>query len=124
MFNAINPHLEEGYKVTWDKVVQHTPWIRKHLTGDSAMVKQIWQQRILLEGHSSELEIAMEEFYNRELRRLEMPLQGVPKDKLASKTATGLYRGKDLRLHLKTSTLGDGWSHIPPKDPGLDVGKK
>ena len=41
VLNTINPHLEEGYKVTWDEVVHHMPWIRKHLTGDSALVKQI-----------------------------------------------------------------------------------
>ena len=89
--NTINPHLEPGYKVTWEEVVHQMPWIRKRLAGDSALVKQIWWQPILLEGHSSELEIAMEEYYNLELCRLEMPLEGTAKNKLGgSKTVTGL----------------------------------
>ena len=124
MLNTINPHLEEGYKVTWDEVVHHTPWIRKRLMGDSALVKQIQRQPIPLEGHSSELEMAMEEYYNRELRCLETPMQGATKDKAVSKTITGLSRGQDLKLHLRRSMPGDGWSHVQPKDPGPDVGKK
>ena len=77
--NTINPHLEEGCKVTWEEVVHQTPWIRKRLTGNNALVKQIWCQPIPLEGHSSELEIVMEEYYNLELRRLETLLEGVSK---------------------------------------------
>ena len=41
VLTTINPYLEEGYKVTWEEVVKHTPWIRKCLMGDSALVKQI-----------------------------------------------------------------------------------
>ena len=68
-----------------------TPWIRKHLASNSALVKQIRHQPILLEGHSSELEIVMEEYYNLELRRLETPLEGASKNKPGgSKTVTGL----------------------------------
>ena len=88
--NTINPHLEEGCKVTWEEVVHRMPWIRKCLTGNDALVKQIWCQPIPLEGHSSELEIAMEEYYNLELQRLETPLEGVSKNKPGgSKTVTG-----------------------------------
>ena len=39
--NTINPHLEPGYKITWEEVVCQMPWIWKHLAGDSALVKQI-----------------------------------------------------------------------------------
>ena len=77
--NTINPHLEEGCKVTWEEVVHRTSWIRKCLTGNNALVKQIRRQPIPLEGHSSELEIAMEEYYNLELQRLETPLEGRPR---------------------------------------------
>ena len=89
--NTINPNLEEGYKVTWEQVVCQTPWIRKRLAGNSALVKQIWHKPIPLEGHSLELEIVMEEYYNLELRRLETLLEGVSKNKRGgSKTVTGL----------------------------------
>ena len=123
VLSTINPHLEEGYKVTWEEVVKCMLWIRKYLTGDSALVKQIWRQPILLEGHSSDLEIVMEKYYNQELRCLEMPMQGVPKDKPASKSTTGLRRGQNLKLHLKRG-MGDDRSQVPPKDLGPDVGKK
>ena len=77
--NTINPHLEEGCKITWEEVVHWMPWIRKRLTGNNALVKQIRCQPIPLEGHSSELEITMEEYYNLELQRLETPLEGASK---------------------------------------------
>ena len=125
MVNTINPHLEEGYKVTWEEVVCQTPWVRKRLAGSNALVKQIRCQPIPLEGHSSELEIAMEEYYNLELWRLETPLEGASKNKPGgSKTVTRLGRRQDLKLHLRRSTLGEDWSHVQPKDAGLDVGKK
>ena len=91
--NTINPHLEEGCKITWEEVTCWMPWIRKCLTSNNALVKQIWCQPIQLEGHSSELEITMEEYYNLELRRLETLLEGVSKvvpTLGGSKTVTGL----------------------------------
>ena len=41
VMGTINPHLELGYKVTWEPVVHRTPWMRRCLVGDSAEVKQI-----------------------------------------------------------------------------------
>ena len=61
---TINPHLEQGYEVTWEQVVHQTPWIRRRLAGDSTEIKQIRRQPIPVEGQSSKLEIAMEEYYN------------------------------------------------------------
>ena len=127
--NTINPHLEEGCKITWEEVVCWMPWIRKCLTGNNALVKQIWCQPILLEGHSSELEIAMEEYYNLKLRRLETPLEGASKvvpPPEGSKTITGLGCGQDLKLHLRRSTPVEDWSHLrlQPKDAGPDIGKR
>ena len=29
-----------------------------------------------------------------------------------------------MKLHLRRSMLGEGWSHVQPKDVGLDVGKR
>ena len=56
---------------------------------------------------------------------METPLQGVVKNKPGnSKTVTRIGRSQSLKLHLNRSTLGEGWSHAEPKDPGPDVGKK
>ena len=71
VMGTIKPRLEPGYKVTWEQVVHRTPWMRRCLVGDSTEIRQIRRQPILVEGQSSELEIAMEEYYNQELRRLE-----------------------------------------------------
>ena len=79
VIGTINRHLEPCYKVIWEQVVHWTPWMRRHLVSDSTKIRQIWWQPILVEGQSSELEIAMEEYYNWELRRLETPQQGVAK---------------------------------------------
>ena len=91
------------------------PWIRKHLTGNNALVKQIWCQPIPLEGHSLELEITMEEYYNLELWRFETPLEGASKvvpPLEGSKTVTRLGHGQDLKLHLRRSMLGEDWSNM------------
>ena len=125
VLNTINPHLEPGYQVTWEEVVHQTPWIWKRPAGDNALVKQIRRQPIPLEDHSSKLEIAMEQYYNQECHRLETPLEGAPKTKPGgSKTVTRLGWRQDLKLHLRRSTPGEGWSNVQLKDPGPDVGKK
>ena len=125
VMGIINPHLEPGYKVTWEQVVHWTPWIRRHPVSDSAEIRQIRRQPIPVEGQSSKLEIAMEEYYNQELCRLETPRQGVAKNKpSSSNTVTGIGRGQTLKLRLKRAMPGEDWSHVEPKDPGLDVGQK
>ena len=122
---TINPHLESGCEVTWEEVVHQTPWIRQHLAGDSAEVKWIRRQPIPVEGQSTKLEIAMEEYYNWELKRLETPRQGAVKNNLSSsKTVTRIGWGQSLKLHLKKAMPGEGWTQMDPKDPGLDVDKK
>ena len=125
MMTTINPHLEPGCEVTWEEVVCRTPWIRRHLAGNSTKVRRIHRQPIPVEGQSSNLEIAMEEYYNQELRRLETPRQGVVKDKLdSSKTITGLGHGQSLKMHLKKVGPEKGWTHLDPKELGPDVGQK
>ena len=41
----------------------------------------------------------------------------------SSKTVTGIGRSKSPKLHLKKVMLGEGWTHMDPKDPGPDVDK-
>ena len=109
--STINPHLESGCKVTWEEVVCQSPCIRGRLAGNSAEVKQIWRQPIPVEGQSSELEVAMEEYYNWELKRLETPRQGaVNPNPTSTKTVTGVGCCQSLKLHLKKATPGAGWT--------------
>ena len=67
----------------------------------------------------------MEEYYNRELKRLETPKQGaVNPNPTSKKTFMGIGHGQSLKLHLKKATPGEGWTHAELKDLGLDVSKK
>ena len=34
-----------------------------------------------------------------------------------------LGRGETIKIHLKKTALGQGWTHVPPKDQGPDVRK-
>ena len=93
-------------------MVHRTPWIRRHLASDSAEVRWTRRQPIPVEGQSSKLEIAMKEYYNWELKRLETPMQVMAKNNLgSSKTITRICCGQSIKAHLK-------------KDPGPDVGKE
>ena len=66
----------------------------------------------------------MEEYYNRELKRLETLKQGAVNPNPTSKTIMGIGHGQSLKLHLKKATPGEGWTHAEPKDLGPDVSKK
>ena len=68
MKGTINLGLEEGYKVTWEWVIHHTPWMKKHLfNATSEEAKKIWHQPIPVAGLSSDLEVAMERCYDQEV---------------------------------------------------------
>ena len=68
IFNAINPGLEPGSKITWDDVVIRTPWMAKRLHGmTAAQEKTVWHQALPVPGVSSELEIAPERRYSEHI---------------------------------------------------------
>ena len=70
--------------------------------------------------------MALENCYNWELEKLEKEKAAKSKSgkQPGFKTLTGIGCGQTLKLHLKKATQGPGWSHVEPKDPGPDVGKK
>ena len=70
--------------------------------------------------------MALENCYNWELEKLEKEKMAKSKSgkQPGSKTLTGIGCSQTLKLHLKKATQGLGWSHVEPKDLGLDVGKK
>ena len=37
VMETINPHLEETQKVTWEKVVHQTPWMKKQLVNTTVL---------------------------------------------------------------------------------------
>ena len=68
VFNAINPGLEPGSKITWDDVVIRTPWMTKRLHGMmAAQEKMVRCQALPVPGVSSELEIALERRYSEHI---------------------------------------------------------
>ena len=75
-----------GCKVTWGHVITHTPWIQKRLFNvTSAEEWLIRRQPIPVAGVSSELEIAMEECYNEEVKKAAAEKNKAPKQKLGQK---------------------------------------
>ena len=76
-------------------------------------------QPIPVEGQSSKLEIAMEEYYNQELVRLEKPQEKVAKDKPSSSKAR-IGWGQNLKLHLKRAMLGG--KLVPCRTKGSGAG--
>ena len=127
MFNAINPGLEPGSKVTWDDVVIQTPWMTKSLHGMTGSQElTVRHQPLPQPGESSELELTLETMYSMAYAKLHPVGRGkvVAKDTPAPgiKPATpppGLPkvgRGAVPKVRLRKDNPGDGWSHIAPKD--------
>ena len=68
VMNAVNPVLPPGYKVTWDHVITHTPWMKKQLFNfTSEEERKMHCQAIPVAGISSDLEVAMEMCYNQHI---------------------------------------------------------
>ena len=66
VMNAVNPVLPQGYKVTWDHVINCTPWMKKRLFNfASEEERKMHHQAIPVAGISSDLEVAMEMCYNQ-----------------------------------------------------------
>ena len=68
IMNAVNPVLPPGYKVTWDHVITHTPWMKKQLFNFTS--EEEWKMRhqaIPVAGISSDLEVAMEMCYKQHI---------------------------------------------------------
>ena len=129
VLNTINPGLDPGSKVSWDNVVTRTPWMTKRLYGmTSTQEMTVKRQALPVRGQSSELEVILERRYSKQILRskgrgkLVVEKPTVPSQK--SDTSTGLTkvgRGDTLKLHLRRTAQGEGWS-VETKDSGLRVG--
>ena len=129
VMETINPYLEVNQRVTWEQVVYQTPWMKKWLDANSAEIRKIQRQPILVEGQSSQLKMALEMCYYQELQNLEeekvaKSKQPTPTTPSSSRIPSGVGRGQNLKLHLKKATQGPRWTHVEPKDLGPDVRKK
>ena len=133
VMTTVNPILPPGYKVTWDHVITCTPWMKKRLFGlTSEEERRMHCQPIPVVGISSVLEVTMEKCYNEcimdtaaQQKKKEQQEKPGPKSTPSSKPtlAKGKGYGKALKIHLKKAAPGQGWTPVPPKDDGTNVGK-
>ena len=133
IMNAVNPVLPPGYKVTWDHVINCTPWMKKRLFNfTSEEERKMRHQAIPVAGISSDLEVAMEMCYNQHImdtatqqkkkEQQEKPGQrATPSSKLTGIKSMGC--GETIKLHRRKKALGQDWTHVTPKDNGPDVRK-
>ena len=63
--NKLNPVVPEDLMITWDQVVERTPWVGKHLNGSEDESRAILRQPIPIPGEASELELATEASYKQ-----------------------------------------------------------
>ena len=131
--DTINSGLEEGYKVTWERVVQRTPWLQKWLyNATSEESKKIRHQPIPVAGLSSDLEVAMERCHDQEVLSLQKDKMargkpGAPiisPDAQTSRVQNSVRDGTWAKYHLKKAIQGLDWTHMEPKDPGPDVSQQ
>ena len=134
VMSTMNPVLEPGYKVSWDHVINHTPWMNKRLFNTTSEEDHwIRHQAIPVVGISSVLEVTMEQCYGEYV--LDTAAQAKKKaspEKPGGKSSPDpkpsgsktLGHGETIKIHLKKMAPGQGWTHVPPKDPGPDVGKR
>ena len=133
VMTTVNPVLPPGYKVTWDHVIAHTPWMKKRLFGlTSEEERHMCRQPIPVAGISSVLEVTMERCYNEHImdmaaqqKKKEQQGRPGPKSTPSSKPTSvkSLGHGQTLKLHLRKAMPGEGWAPVPPKDNGPDVRK-
>ena len=110
VMNAVNPVLPLGYKVTWDHVITHTPWMKKRLFNfTSEEERKMRHQAIPVAGISSDLEVAMEMCYNQHImdmaaqqKKKEHQEKPGPKPTPSSKPTgvKNIGRGETIKLHL------------------------
>ena len=117
ILNTINPGLDPGSKITWDDVVIRTPWMSKRLHSMTAAQEvTVRRQALPVQGESLELEVVLEKMYSKQV------LHSKGRGKLVTSSGlTKVGRGDALKLHLKRTAQGEGWS-VETRDSGLTIG--
>ena len=129
VLNTINPGVDPGSRITWDDVVIRTPWMTKRLHGMMASQEMtIKCQALPVKGQSSELEVVLERRYCKQLLhsrgrgKLMVENPTIPSHKpVTSSRLTKVGRGDTLKLHLKRTARGEGWS-VETRESGPNVG--
>ena len=119
VMNAVNPVLPPGYKVTWDHVITHTPWMKKQLFNFTSEEEwKMHRQAIPVVGISSDLKVAMEMCYNQHImdmaaqqKKKEQQEKPGPKAAPSSKPTRikNMGHGETIKLHLWKKAPGQDW---------------
>ena len=129
VLNTINPGLDPSSTVSWDDVITRTPWMTKQLYGMTAAQEMtVKHQALPVRGQSSELAVVLERRYSEQIMcskgrgKLIAEKPASPSQKSGTPTRfTKVGRGDALKLHLRRTARGEGWS-VEAKDLGPRVG--
>ena len=125
VMKSLNPVVPEDLRITWDQVVDWTPWVGKHLEASEDESHTILRQPIRVAGEASNLELATEECYEREVVKQFVVTADAPGVKAALADNTPhppMGRGAILKAHLDKMDMAEGWTRLPGKESGPDVG--
>ena len=67
VMDKLNPVLPKDLTITWDQVVERTPWVRRRLNCTEEESRIILRQPIPVPGEATELELATEAYYKRQV---------------------------------------------------------
>ena len=67
VMKSLNHLVPEDLQITWEQVVERTPWVCKHLDATEDESRAIFRQPIPVTGEASALEVATEKCYEREV---------------------------------------------------------
>ena len=112
--------------ITWDQVVERTPWARKRLNGTEDESRAIFRQPIPVPGGASELELATEAFYKQQVveqftAAVEASGQKSTPSEQTPRTPKG--RGAILKAHVDKMDMGENWTRLSGKQSGPDMGR-
>ena len=125
VMTQLNPVVPEDLQITWDQVVERTPWVGRCLEATEDETHTILRQPILVPGEASDLEIATEASYKQQVVERFVAAGKAPGPKEApvkDKPRPPMGRGTVLKAHLDKNKY-EGWTRLPGKASGPDVGQ-
>ena len=128
VMTQLNPVVPEELQITWSQVVERTPWLGRCLEAPEAETRTILRQPLPVPGEASDLEIATEESYKRQVMECFVAAGDAPGPKAApakSSPHPPMRRGAILKAHLNKDKMdmGEGWTRLSGKTSGPDVGR-
>ena len=129
VMKLLNHLVPEDLQITWEQIVERTPWVRKRLDATEDESRAIFRQPIPITGEASALEVATEKCYEWEVEER----SAAPRDALDARAAPSLPAGDTprppvgqgaiLKAKLDKMNLGKGWTCLPGKESGPNVGQ-